>query len=105
MSAAKKQRTEQQIKNLRRKRLIIAASIFILVIIWGIWGKYGLMQSYELNHKKEELNTRIQNEIRYADSLRKVIDRLNRDTMEIERLAREKYGMVKPGEQVIFIQQ
>lgn len=37
------------------------------------------------------------------DSLRSVIKSLESDTTIIERLARERYGYVRPGEQVFII--
>ncbi|MFW6276782.1 MAG: FtsB family cell division protein [Bacteroidota bacterium] len=39
------------------------------------------------------------------DSLKQRIKMLQKDTSEIERVAREKYGMVKPGEKVYILKE
>jgi cell division protein FtsB len=50
----------------------------------------------ELRRKNEEIAVKN----RQIDSLRKEIELLTNDTAYIERIAREKLGMARPGEKV-----
>jgi cell division protein FtsB len=45
----------------------------------------------------------IYNEIKLKDSLNREIFLMEYDTNEIEKIAREKYGMIKPNEKVIIL--
>ena len=90
-------------EKLKQKRVIIAGSIVIIVLGLFLFSKHGLITRIQLENQKKEIQQKIKNEKRISDSLKNVIRSLRYDTLEIEREAREKYGMVKPGEEKYFI--
>jgi len=79
--------------------LLLASLNFI------VFSDHGVLKRIKLESQKKELSQKIELEYKYKDSLNKVIKKLQNDTLEIERIAREKYGMVKPGEEVFIIKQ
>lgn len=85
----------------RRKSVIlwIAALFFASFVLFS---NYGIVKMLSLELKKREFIDLIKREEYIADSLNKEIKRLKTDTLEIERIAREKYGMVKRGETIYF---
>jgi len=64
------------------------------------WRKRKRRARIRLEMEKRELQEQIAQQQRRQDSLRKLIERLRTDTLYIEKLAREQYGMVRPGEEV-----
>lgn len=62
-----------------------------------LFGKQGIYFQYrQLNRKRAEIEMKG----RTIDSLQREILRLTNDTATIERIAREKLGMARPGERV-----
>ena len=55
---------------------------------------------YELRKEKQEL---ININKQTTDSLQLIINQLQSDSLEIERISREKYGMTKENEEVFYI--
>lgn len=60
-------------------------------------GVYSLLKT---RNKASRLELETQELIKTNEELRAEIDRLNNDTEYLERIAREKYGLVKKNEQV-----
>lgn len=87
----------------KRRYFTFGVSIFFIVLSFILLSDHGLIKRIMLENHKSELNESIINEMKNKDSLKKVIQKLQTDTIEIERIAREKYGMVKPGEEVFFV--
>jgi cell division protein FtsB len=56
-----------------------------------------------LEWERRTLYERVRLDSLEQDSLRTVIQALETDSLMIERLAREKYGMVRPGERVLIV--
>ena len=90
---------DKQKKFVRGTLLLLAAILFIVFF----FGDHGLLQLYKL--KKER--TKIQNHISYLRENRKKLmiekNRLENDLKYIEKIAREKYRMAKPGEKVFKV--
>jgi len=99
---SKPSQTEIQKKGLQ-KTIYVAIGIFMISLSFILWGKYGLIQRWSLEQEKLDLVMQVNNQHMLSDSLHDAIKRLRKDTMEIERLARERYGMIKPNEQILFI--
>jgi cell division protein FtsB len=76
--------------------------IISIVIAFVIFSNFGLIKRIELEIEKNELKSDIKREQIINDSLKKQIELLEKDSIEIERLAREKYGLIKPGEKVFI---
>jgi len=90
---------------LKEKRVIV---LFLVVVLWIGWtlvmGDNGLRVRLNLEIENRELKTALKRETGIQDSLRKEIKLLQTDKKRIEKAAREKYGMVKPGETLYKVQ-
>ena len=69
-------------------------------IYYIMTGNYGLIKLYELTQEKKRLTHKIQTLKAEIDSLKKISKKLDGDAKYIEKVAREKYNMVKKGETV-----
>jgi cell division protein FtsB len=77
------------------------APIFIVVIALNfVFSEHGIINRISLEYDKKALLEKIQIENKIGDSLKIRIKSLKYDSLEIERLAREYYGMLKPGERL-----
>jgi cell division protein FtsB len=85
------------------RKFIILILIALLALSFVIFSDRGLIKRLSLINHRNELQTKIQDEMKIHDSLVKSIDKLQFDTIEIERIARENYGMIKPGERIYSI--
>lgn len=87
----------------RRNRIIIGLvlSFFIVMILFS---DYGLIKRLSLSIKEMDYNSKIEEQKQLNDSLKTRIDNLQNDTTLIEKIAREKYGMIKNGETIILIE-
>ena len=75
--------------------------LFSTVLIYHLLtGNYGLIKYYELTREKEQLEIRIKKARMEIDSLKTITRQLENDPKYIEKIAREKYNMVKNGETV-----
>ncbi len=84
---------------IKRKALIVG----IVIIIAGtffLFSPYGIIKSLKLANQKNNSYKELLEMKNTNDSLRKKIIEIRTDTLEIERIAREKYGMIKQGEKV-----
>ena len=57
-----------------------------------------------MKYENREMKTAIANEIKSQKELKARIVLLKNDKLTIEKLAKERYGMVKPGESLYKIQ-
>ena len=87
-------------KKIVRSSLVLIGIILVFIFIFG---DHGLFQLYTL--KKEQTN--IQKKILQFREERQLLieekNRLENDLKYIEKLAREKYRMAKPGEKVFKV--
>lgn len=84
---------------LGRKSLYAALAALPLLAIFT-FGNRGLLKRMELEHQVSVLRAGLYHDRAAGDSLRTEINRFTQDTLAIERLARERYGMVRPGETI-----
>lgn len=85
-----------------KRKIVILLVIVGILLLNFVFSEYGVFNHISLEMKKKELYQKISNEEMIKDSLYKRINTLNNDTLEIERIAREYYGMVKPGEKLFI---
>ena len=78
---------------------VITLIVFTLTIIF-IFGDHGLFQLYKLKKEKNSIQEHISELRKEHEVLISEKKRLENDLMYIEKLAREKYRMAKPGERV-----
>jgi cell division protein FtsB len=62
-----------------------------------------LLTRLRLNNEKKQLEQQLQTEIKNGEELQKEINELNTSDKKIEKVAREKFGMVKDGEKIYRI--
>ena len=78
---------------------VISLIVFTLTIVF-IFGDHGLFQLYKLKEEKGSIQKHISELRKEREILISEKKRLENDLMYIEKLAREKYRMAKPGERV-----
>lgn len=95
--------TDNQITVEKKKRFYWAGLGLLFVLGYIFFSDYGLYEGWQLESEKAKIDADIQYQYTIRDSLNVIIKRLDKDDAEIERLARERYGMIKPGEEVLFV--
>ena len=83
-----------------RRKVSYAALAALPVLAIFTFGNRGLIKRVELERQASELHMALYRDRAAGDSLRLEIKKLQRDTSAVERLARERYGMVRPGETI-----
>lgn len=91
---------------LRWRRSFLFTVLLAMLILWfGFFDTYSIRTRVQLSNEKEELireTERLQAEtIEFQDKL----NELESDPGLLERIAREEYGMRKPGETIYRIQE
>ena len=89
----------QQKKFLQGLVFLICFSLFIVFI----FGDHGLLKLYKIKQKRKKIQaniTQLRNEKEKA-TLEK--NKIENDLNYIEKLAREKYKMIKPGEKIFKV--
>ncbi|MDZ4744904.1 MAG: septum formation initiator family protein [bacterium] len=100
---AKKPGVAVQKKLMTRKRLLVIALLSGVVVVFVLLSPYGILTRLRLESEHTALQHQVAEARHIADSTRAVVKRLQNDTLEIERLARERYGYIRPGEEVYII--
>ncbi|MBX7154172.1 MAG: septum formation initiator family protein [Candidatus Kapaibacterium sp.] len=103
MSEEVQQSPGAQKNRLKRRRYLSISIIGVAVLAFLLFSKYGVITRFSLERKKTSYYSEIDALRIFQDSLRTDIKKLQYDTLEIERIAREQYGMVKPGEKVFIV--
>ncbi len=85
---------------LRNNRLLLIIAVATPLVGYLLFGSRGIIQRLRLEHQKVEMEQRIRDAETEADRLKKESKALDDDRAAIERVAREKHGMVRPGETV-----
>ena len=91
------------IEKFKKPGFILTFLIILIVALFIMFSNYGVYKRIKLEIQKKGLYSKILKTQKIQDSLKYQIELLKNDKLEIERVAREKYGMVKPGENVYFI--
>jgi cell division protein FtsB len=87
-------------KLLRNKRLMLLLAGGLLLSGYVLFGSRGVVQRIRLKNQKAELQTMIQQAESDNRRLQAESKALDGDKKTIEKVAREKYGMVRDGETV-----
>ena len=97
----KSRRAQQQVAATQKQ--FIRGIIFLLCItllIIFIFGDHGLLQLYKLKRDREKVQDQIAQLREERERVMVEKNRLENDIQYLEKLARERYRMVKPGEKV-----
>ena len=85
---------------IRNKRLLLAFLVGTPVLLYVLFGNHGVVQRVRLQRQKAELEIKIRDAEAETRSLQAESKALDGDKKAIEKVAREKYGMVRDGETV-----
>jgi cell division protein FtsB len=86
------------------KRTFLLWVLAGIVAVWiGFLDTYSLWARYTLSRERADLIRRTEELTRRSDELSRKITELQRDPALLERIAREEYGMRRPGETVYRI--
>lgn len=83
-----------------RRKVTLAALAVLPVLALFAFGNRGLISRVRLEVKHDAAVEQLYRERAVGDSLRNEISRHKRDPQTLERLARERFGMAKPGETI-----
>ena len=90
-------------KKIKTKSNILSYSL-ILCIVLGLgiitFNDFGLLQLFQLYQKEKKLYVEVNELLLQQDNLQIEINRLQTDEKYIQKIAREKFMMVLPGEKV-----
>lgn len=103
LTNAQKQQQQEQQQTMTRKRLVLVVVLTIIVAGFVLFSQHGVITRLGLTSDTTDLSSQLILQRDISDSLRTVIRVLETDTTEIERLARERYGYVRDGEEVYVI--
>jgi len=84
----------------QRRKMVLFLLVLFVIVIYAVFGKKGILQRVELEMENEELRTKLKEEQEKTIMLQKQIDELKSSDKELEKVAREKYGMLKEGEEI-----
>ena len=101
---ASKASSKKHIANVQKSffRGVILLFVAALLIIF-VFGDHGLFQLYKLKKERAEIQLYISQLRKDRETLSNEKNRLENDFKYIEKLAREKYRMAKPGEKVFKV--
>ncbi len=86
------------------KLVFILSVIAAAMIIFAIFADKGLLTRFRYQSEKNKLEKQLGEEKKKQEELKKEVEELNNSTEKIEKIAREKYGMTKEGEQIYKIE-
>jgi cell division protein FtsB len=73
-----------------------------LVIIF-VFGDHGLLKLYKIKNERKLIQNKITNLRAERETLKNEKNKIENDLNYIEKIAREKYKMVKPGEKIFKV--
>jgi cell division protein FtsB len=87
------------------KRSFLIGMLVTFILLWiGFLDTYSIWARVRLSSERADLIRRTEQLIKESDELDKKIKALQADPTLLERIAREDYGMRRPGETVYRIQ-
>lgn len=88
-------------KNKKRTGLVILASVLVFYLLFD---NKGVIARVKLEMKKKDLTAKVMTTEKENDTLKSQIKALEGDKKTIEKIAREKYAMARPGEKLYRVQ-
>lgn len=86
-----------------KKSALLSVLVLFLVLWFGFFDTYSLWSRFQLEKEKRDLINRTELLVHQTEQLRLKIESLQNDPALLERIAREEYGMRRPGETVYRI--
>lgn len=88
------------IEKKKKRKKILFWSVIGLIVMTVVFGNYGAYQMFVIQRQKSNLEKEIAELKKQQAELIKTREKAKSDLTYIEKIAREKYSMVKPGEHV-----
>ncbi len=86
----------------KKTRFYIIAAVVVIGTLYLLFNSYGVVKYAKVKSELEDLNTRITQLEEENRKLESEIDSLKRNVpTKIEKIAREKYDMIRPNEKKI----
>jgi cell division protein FtsB len=82
-------------------RRALGGAVGVLALVLVVYGGSGLLRVWRMQREVEALEREIAALRGQNQDLARTVDRLRSDPAEIERIAREELGFVRPGEKVL----
>ncbi len=80
-------------------RRLLAGGVLALAGYYALWGgEYSAFHLQRLKRERREADARLVHTRAHVDSLKALAGKLERDDAEVERIARERFGMIRDGE-------
>lgn len=83
-----------------RRKFFIYLAVVLVILSYAVFGKKGILQRVELEMENIKLKEKLKAEQEKTLILQREIQELKTSDKKIEKVAREKYGMVKEGEEI-----
>lgn len=90
-------------RGMTRQRLFTITGLTLVVVAFVLFSNYGIVTRLSLMSEADQLEQTMTALKATSDSLRRQVRILESDSTEIERLARERYGYIRPNEEVFII--
>ncbi len=87
-------------KLLKNKRAVLGLVVGVPLTLFLLFGSHGIIQRFGLKSQKAELEAKIEQANAETKLLQAESKALDGDKKAIEKVAREKYGMIREGETV-----
>lgn len=84
----------------RKKRALLGLVVGVPLVLFLFFGSYGIVQRIKLQNRKSELEAKIIEANAETKKLQNESKALDGDKRAIEKVAREKHGMIREGETV-----
>ncbi|MDL1892753.1 septum formation initiator family protein [Sphingobacteriales bacterium CHB3] len=88
------------VRLLKNKRFMVRFIIGSAIALYALVGSHGILQRIRLQNQKAELVAKIQAAEEETKRLQSEAKALEGDPQAVEKVAREKYGMIREGETV-----
>lgn len=86
-----------------RRKAVLLLLAFLVVFSFFLFSEYGLIKRFTVSSQLSEINESLEEAYFKSDSLKEEIELMETDIHTIEKVAREQYGMIKPGEKVFIL--
>jgi cell division protein FtsB len=98
--------TLQYLNPLRWKKSFLVSILVAFLAVWFLFiDTYSLYTRFELYQRKQDLEKRTEQIREETGILEEKLDKLKNNPGLLEKIAREEYGMRKPGETVYIIKE
>ena len=85
-------------RSVRKRRLVFVACLAILIVALSVGGKKSLVKVLQMSKARTELQQEIPQLRQVNEELTREIQAFTHNSSQVEAIAREDLGLVKPGE-------